>query len=74
MKDWPTHKYLAMMFGTTVCVSIFLIVGGIVFSKVPTNPDNAAIRAGVFDLIKIISGSLLTFIAMEVKEYYKNKL
>lgn len=74
MKNWPTHKYLAMMFGVTVCVAILLVVAGIVFSKVPTTPANSAIRGGILDLIKVISGSLLTLIAMEAKEAFKDKI
>ncbi len=69
-KEYSIYDLLVFIFGCTICFILIANTAGWIILRIPTTKENEAIRTQFADIIKVISGSLMTIIVYKVKEAF----
>lgn len=65
-RNFTIFELLCFIFGCTVCAILLVNVLGVMILKIPTTPENAALRSQLVDLMKYIAGAIIGICSAKV--------
>ena len=65
-KGYSIWELLCFIFGCTVCAILLVNVVAMMIFKIPTTAENSALRMGLIDLLKYISGAVIGIASAKV--------
>lgn len=71
-KEYTIYDMMVFIFVCTVSFILIMAVSAMFVFKIPTTVENAPIRSGLIDLLKVIAGSVLTIIGSKLSNLIKS--
>lgn len=72
--NFNVFELLCFIFGCTVCAVLLVNVVGVMLLKIPTTPENAALRSQLVDLLKYIAGAVIGICSAKVTNNNDRKI